>query len=133
MDDEQLEGGLSNPGAVVRSGRQVLRPSGPHATSVHAFLRAVRRTGFAGVPMPFGIDEHGREQLEFVDGDVPHAPYPAWSQSDSALASVAELLRGLHEASHGFDPRVALRGGEGRCQAQTTTVEACSGTSRQGR
>jgi aminoglycoside phosphotransferase (APT) family kinase protein len=55
--------------------------------------------------MPFGIDEDGREHLEFIDGDVPHSPYPAWSQSESALASVAELLRGLHDASHGFDPR----------------------------
>jgi hypothetical protein len=55
--------------------------------------------------MPFGIDEEGREHLEFIDGDVPHAPYPAWSQSDSALASIAKLLRELHDASHGFDPR----------------------------
>jgi aminoglycoside phosphotransferase (APT) family kinase protein len=55
--------------------------------------------------MPFGIDEDGREHLEFIDGDVPRSPYPAWSQSDSALASIAELLRGLHDASHGFDPR----------------------------
>jgi Phosphotransferase enzyme family len=32
-------------------------------------------------------------------------PYPDWSQSDTALASVATLLRGLHDAASGFDPR----------------------------
>jgi hypothetical protein len=39
----------------------------------------------------------------FIDGDVPVPPYPDWSQSDEALASVARLLRGLHEAARGFD------------------------------
>ncbi len=41
----------------------------------------------------------------FIDGEVPVAPYPDWSQSDAALASVARLLRGLHDAARGFDPR----------------------------
>ena len=41
----------------------------------------------------------------FIDGDVPVAPYPDWSQSDTALASIARLLRGLHDAARGFDPR----------------------------
>ena len=55
--------------------------------------------------MPVGIDDDGRERLEFIDGDVPTSPYPEWSQSDTALASIAELLRGLHDASRVFDPR----------------------------
>jgi hypothetical protein len=57
--------------------------------------------------MPVGIDRDGRERLEFVDGEVPAPPYPQWSQSDTALASVARLLRGLHDAgrgARGFDP-----------------------------
>lgn len=41
----------------------------------------------------------------FIDGDVPLAPYPDWSQSDSALASIARLLRGLHDAARGFDAK----------------------------
>ena len=55
--------------------------------------------------MPVGIDDDGRERLEFIDGDVPVAPYPDWSQSDTAVASIARLLRGLHDAALGFDPR----------------------------
>lgn len=55
--------------------------------------------------MPVGIDEDGRERLVFIEGDVPRSPYPEWSQSDAALASIARLLRGLHDAAREFDPR----------------------------
>ena len=41
----------------------------------------------------------------FIDGEVPVLPYPDWSQSDTALASVARLLRRLHDAARGFDSR----------------------------
>jgi aminoglycoside phosphotransferase (APT) family kinase protein len=64
----------------------------------------VRESGFEGAPLPVGVDEDGRERLVFIDGEVPLAPYPDWSQSDSALASIARLLRGLHDAARGFDP-----------------------------
>lgn len=104
MAEQQLDGGIANAGAVVRIGPHVLRPSNPHSGSIHAFLRAVRQAGFEGVPSPIGIDEDGRERLVFIEGDVPVVPYPDWSQSDTALASIARLLRGLHEAGAGFDP-----------------------------
>jgi hypothetical protein len=68
-------------------------------------LRAVRNAGFDGASFPVGIDHDGRERLVFIDGEVPVAPYPDWSQSDAALASVAKLLRGLHDAARGFDPQ----------------------------
>src|SRR5689334_17146671 len=85
-------------------GPHVLRPASPHWRSIHAFLRAVRDAGFDGVPAPVGIDDDGRELLAFIDGEVPLTPYPDWSQSDTALASIATLLRGLHDAARGFDP-----------------------------
>jgi hypothetical protein len=102
--EQQLDGGIANAGLVVRVGRHVLRPSSPHSGSIHAFLRAVRHAGFEGASLPVGIDEDGRERLVFIDGEVPVAPYPDWSQSDTALASIARLLRGLHDAARGFDP-----------------------------
>ena len=106
MDEEQpLEGGIAHAGQVVRAGDHVLRPSGPPTPSVHAFLRAVRQAGFEGAPEPIGVDADGRERLAFIAGDVPTTPYPDWCQSDAALASVARLLRDLHEAARGFDPR----------------------------
>jgi hypothetical protein len=105
VDEQPLAGGIANAGKVVRVGPHVLRPSTPHSASIHTFLRAVMDAGFEGAPTPVGIDEDGRERLVFIDGDVPVAPYPAWSQSDTALASIATLLRGLHDAARGFDPQ----------------------------
>jgi hypothetical protein len=105
VDEQQLVGGIANAGRVVRVGPDVLRPSSSHSPSIHAFLRALRHAGFEGAPLPVGIDEDGRERLVFIDGEVPVAPYPDWSQSDTALASIARLLRGLHDAARGFDPQ----------------------------
>ena len=105
MAEQQLDGGIANAGRVVRVGPHVLRPSSPHSGSIHAFLLAVGHAGFEGVPSPVGIDEDGRERLVFIDGEVPVPPYPDWSQSDTALASIARLLRGLHDAGRGFDAR----------------------------
>jgi hypothetical protein len=103
MQEEPLDGGIAHAGQVVRVGPHVLRPAGPHTASVHALLRSVREAGFEGAPSPVGVDDDGRERLGFVHGDVPVPPYPDWSQSDAALASVAELLRGLHDAARAFD------------------------------
>jgi hypothetical protein len=102
--EEQLDGGIAHAGQVVRVGSHVLRPSSPHSSSIHALLRAVRQVGFEGAPFPVGIDADGRERLVYIDGEVPVSPYPNWSQSDTALASIARLLRGLHDAARGFDP-----------------------------
>jgi hypothetical protein len=102
--DEQLEGGITNAGAVTRDGDQVVRPATANATSVHDFLTKIRSNGFIGVPASFGLDGDGRHRLEFVDGDVPSTPYPPWAQTDDALASVARLLRQFHDASGAFDP-----------------------------
>ena len=105
MAEQQLDGGIANAGQVVRVGAHVLRPSSPHSASIHAFLRAVKDAGFEGAPIPVGIDEDGRERLVFIEGEVPVAPYPHWSQSDTALASIASLLRGLHDAAREFEPQ----------------------------
>jgi hypothetical protein len=98
-DEVPLQGGVANAGAVVRAGAYVLRPSNRHSGSVHAFLRAVRETGFQGSSHPVGVDPDGRERLEFIAGDVPLTPYPPWARSDGALASVAELMARFHRAS----------------------------------
>ena len=103
MDEQHLRGGITNVGRVGRDGGHLLRPCTPTTESVHALLRAVRQAGFEGAPLPIGIDNDGRERLEFVHGDVPLAPYPHWAQSDAALASIARLLRAFHDASQDFE------------------------------
>ena len=109
MDDEPevLAGGVANAGAVMRVGAHVLRPANAHTASIHALLRHVHTAGFDGASVPVGVesDVEGatRERLVFVPGDVAVPPYPAWVQSDDALASVARLIRRFHDAARGFD------------------------------
>jgi hypothetical protein len=100
-DEEVLHGGVGNAGLVVRIGEVTHRPAGAHSPTVHALLAHVRAAGFDGVPEPLGIVDR-REQLRFVPGDVPCPPFPAWSQTDAALASTAALLRRFHDATVGF-------------------------------
>ncbi len=102
--EEVLQGGIDNAGLVVRVGPHVLRPSKPCTPAVHALLRHARANGFDGVPEPIGIDPDGRERLGFIAGDVPVPPFPAWSQTDAALASMVRLLRGFHNAVADFTP-----------------------------
>lgn len=102
-DEEVLHGGVANAGAVVRVGEHVLRPSNRHSISIHRFLRDVREVGFTGASDPIGIDPDGRGRLVFVPGDVAVPPYPSWAQEDSALASIAGLIRRMHDASVGVD------------------------------
>ncbi|UUU29521.1 phosphotransferase [Streptomyces sp. CA-210063] len=96
---EALVGGMVNAGAVFRQGSLVDRPAPRTAPALHAHLRALRRHGFDGAPLPVGRTADGRERLTFVPGDVALPPFPPWALTDSALASVGSLLRDLHAAS----------------------------------
>ena len=100
MDGEELlHGGVANAGAVVRVGDHVLRPSNLHSLWIHRLLASLHEAGFAGMSVPVGIDSDGRERLEFIPGDVAIPPYPAWVQSDTALGSIARLIREMHDVS----------------------------------
>ena len=107
MGDIPLQGGIANAGAVVRSGNHVLRPSSRHTESVHTLLEAVRASGFHGVPRPIRIEPDGRERLEFIEGEVPVPPYPAWSQADEVLTSISALLRSFHDALAASYPKLS--------------------------
>jgi hypothetical protein len=103
VDEEQLAGGVANAGAVSRVGAHVLRPANAHTPTIHRFLAHLRAAGFDGASEPVGIDADGRERLVFIAGDVAVQPFPRWAQTDAALASIARLLRRLHDAARGFD------------------------------
>jgi Phosphotransferase enzyme family len=103
VEEEVLAGGVANAGAVLRSGRHVLRPANPHSTSIHRFLAHLRAAGFDGASEPVGIDADGRERMVFIEGAVPVPPFPQWAQTDTALASLAALMLRLHDAARGFD------------------------------
>lgn len=98
---EPLPGGDEHAGAVFRLGDRVERPAGPHASSMHALLRALRAAGFDGAPLPLTREE-ATETLLYVPGEVPLPPLPRWAAGEPALRSVAALLRRLHRAGERF-------------------------------
>lgn len=99
LDEEVLQGGVANAGAVIRVGSDVLRPSNPHSASIFQLLSALEATGFQGAPVPVSFESDGRERLRFIPGDVAIPPFPDWAQTDDSLTSIAELIRDLHEAT----------------------------------
>jgi Phosphotransferase enzyme family len=100
---QQLSGGLANEGQVVRIGDTVRRPAGPHSEAVKNLLDHLRRTGFEAAPLVLGKDPEGRDVYEWIDGDVPIPPFPAWALTDEALVSTASLIRRLHDALANFE------------------------------
>ena len=56
---------------------------------MQAYLAHLRDAGFTGAPLPFGVDEQGREMLSFVPGDVPRNPLP---RAESWLREVAPAI-----------------------------------------
>lgn len=99
--EQALTGGDVTVG-VVRVGNTVRRPIGHHSNPVHAFLRYLENTGFAGAPRFLGIDEQGREVLSFIDGEVPTRPLEDWVLDEDVLQGIAALLRQLHDCAAGF-------------------------------
>jgi hypothetical protein len=99
-DEIPLEGGGRT--AVVRRGGVVVRAAGPWTPTVHALLRHLQAVGFEGAPRVVGegFDEHGREILTYVDGEVIN-PSP-WS--DEAMDALGLLMRRLHAATASFRP-----------------------------
>jgi hypothetical protein len=99
-----LAGGDVTEG-VVRVGDTVRRPRGPWSDSVASYLRHLERADFDGAPRYLGVDEQGRDILEFLAGDVPSQPVvEPWAATMPVLLGVAHLLRRLHAASSSFVP-----------------------------
>lgn len=114
MDDdveEVLHGGFSTH--VVRRGATVRRTASPWTPTVHALLRHLRDAGVTRVPRPLGIDDQGREVLEFVEGSTAWWPWPEPLRSDTGLVAVAQLVRELGEALASFEepPGAVWHGG----------------------
>jgi Phosphotransferase enzyme family len=98
---------MGNGGRVVRIGGTVRRPVGAFETATSVLLRELAASDFRA-PVPIGNDEQGRSCFGWIDGEVPVPPYPSWSLTDSALASVGRLLRRYHDAARGIRLRAGL-------------------------
>src|SRR2546430_7294471 len=72
MAEERSLGGTLND--AVRVGDTVRRRAGPWTPAVHELLRFLEREGFPA-PRARGLDEQGREILEYLNGEA-HAGTP---------------------------------------------------------
>ena len=99
-DEEPLSGG--NTTVVVRVGDTVRRPVGPWTPAVHDLLKHLADVGFGGAPRVLGVDDAGREVLEFVPGEVgtlsSAQPLAPWFRSDEACWAVGRWIRDFQGA-----------------------------------
>jgi hypothetical protein len=93
---ELLAGG--NVGRVWRVGDTVRRETGPWSPAVHRLLRHLE--GMPEVPGFHGIDEHGREVLDYLPGEIVDVDSEVLS--DAQLVAVGMWARQLHEATSSF-------------------------------
>jgi hypothetical protein len=100
---QPLSGGTANRGLVVRVGDTVLRPTAPCWRATHALLGHLSAVGFDGAPRVLAVGPV-TETLTYIEGKAAVLPLPAETLTDTALISVAELLRRYHLAASSFDP-----------------------------
>jgi hypothetical protein len=93
---QPLRGNVANP---IRVGNTVHRDTGPWTPTVHALLRHIRERGFDGAPTPLGVNEDGREVLEYIEGVDEREIAP----TEASLRSAISLIRRFHDATVGFD------------------------------
>ena len=104
-------------GGVSRVGRTVRRPTGPWTPAVHDLLRYLGDAGLRGVPVVHGLDDEGREILEYVEGRS--VPVDREVVLDSVLVEAVAWLREYHDLVYSYRPAgvVEWRGGAAELEA----------------
>lgn len=90
-----LLGGRVTQG-VVRIADTVRRPPTLNSPFVHAVLRHLEASGFAGAPRSLGSDASGRDTFSYIEGEVPQDL--GWHDDDT-LVEAARLIRSYHDAT----------------------------------
>lgn len=104
MREELALGGNLNQ--AMRVGDTVRRRGGPWTPAVHALLRYLEHAGFEA-PRVRGIDEEGREILDYILGEAysgTENPVPDRVLDEEHLVDAARLLRRYHDIVSGFSP-----------------------------
>ena len=97
-DEQKLEGG-NVAAQVVKVGKTVRKPVTVSTPSVTAFLGFLHNEGYPACPQHYGIDQQGRQSLEFVPGLMANAGSPL---SLDDLEDIGRLIRQLHEVAVRF-------------------------------
>lgn len=100
MSDVVLPGGFVNQ--VVRVGATVRRQPAERAPFVHNLLKFLGEQGWPGAPKFLGMDQDGREILEYVEGSAAwEGEQQRLARSDECLISVSRLVREFHDLTAG--------------------------------
>jgi Ser/Thr protein kinase RdoA (MazF antagonist) len=121
MAETPLGGNLND---AVRIGDTVHRRAGPWTPATHALLRFLEQRGFPA-PRVRGMDEKGREVLDFIPGEVHSGTFEALPDrvwADEHLIDAAKLLRKYHDVVEAFRPPADARW---RLVAPTTFEVIC--------
>src|SRR5205823_1187129 len=97
MAEERSLGGNLNE--AVRVGDTVRRRAGRWTPAVHALLRFLEREGF-DAPRALGVDEQGREVLEYIEREAHPGnpvPLPDTVFAEEHMTAAARLLRRYHD------------------------------------
>jgi len=100
MLEEKLTGG-NFADSVTRIGMTVRKPATKATPAVHNFLRYLHLSGFEDCPQPFGLDEKGRQVLEFIPGTKVHE---SGRNIPIDLRRVGSLVRAFHGVSASYKP-----------------------------
>ena len=108
MENQLLTGGRE--GKIALNKGRIVRPANPWTKDVHAFLRFLKQKGFENVPVPYGVNGDGKEEVSFVEGVVYNDCLPDVVLREDNLLAAARLLRRYHDA--GAEYAATLAGGE---------------------
>ena len=95
--EEHLTGG-NTAESVLRLGSTVRKPVTPSTPAVHSFIAHLRAAGFEAVPEVFGLDDQGRQVLEYVPGSL----FDSKNHTPSGLRRVGAIIRELHRVAVSF-------------------------------
>ena len=94
-EKEVLTGG--RVGKIIKEGNCVVRPSNVWTKEVHKFLNYLLEHGFTEIPVPYGINEAGKEVVSFAEGVVYNDELPDFILRDEILEAVAKRMVHYHE------------------------------------
>ncbi|MCC5950379.1 MAG: NUDIX domain-containing protein, partial [Nitriliruptoraceae bacterium] len=84
--------------ATVSRPSLVVRDAAPWTPALHAWLAHLRGAGVTRVPVPYGVDRHGRAAVSFVEGETTDAGtgrFAAALRGTAGLHAVGSLLAAI--------------------------------------
>jgi len=104
QEDGVLTGGWGQDNPPEKIGETVHREVGENDCYVHSVLSFLNKTPYCFAPNFLGLDEDGREILEYIEGVVPHsADVHPKTWSIETMQDIFKKIRELHDLTSGSD------------------------------